>query len=142
MRRTTTWPGMPPRNCRSYWNFCSSTGYGSVGYGTVGCVAKNYIKVSANVADTVRPKIAGAKDHPGWHALQPAGGGSGGAGPGGGGPPGNRRLRDVGHQARVGLLIRLPARPVRRHWAVGGRSLAVAVLLADIQPGDIGSEPN
>src|SRR6476661_1374432 len=70
MRRTTTWPGMPPRNCRSYWNFCSSTGYGSVGYGTVGCVAKNYIKVSANVADTVRPKIAGAKDHPGWHALR------------------------------------------------------------------------
>jgi len=33
-------------------------------------VAKNYIKVSANVADTVRPKIAGAKDHPGWHALR------------------------------------------------------------------------
>src|SRR6478609_10072770 len=70
MRRTTTWPGMPPRNCRSYWNFCSSTGYGSVGYGTVGCVAKNYIKVSANVADTVRPKIAGAKQHPAWHALR------------------------------------------------------------------------
>src|SRR3954470_8205487 len=70
MRRTTTWPGTPPRNCRFYWNFCSSTGYGIVGYGTVGCVAKNYIKVSANVADTVRPKIAGAKDHPGWHALR------------------------------------------------------------------------
>jgi ferredoxin-NADP reductase len=33
-------------------------------------VAKNYIKVSAHVADTVRPKIAGAKDHPGWHALR------------------------------------------------------------------------
>ena len=33
-------------------------------------MAKNYIKVSANVADTVRPKIAGAKDHPGWHALR------------------------------------------------------------------------
>jgi ferredoxin-NADP reductase len=33
-------------------------------------VAKNNIKVSANVADTVRPKIAGAKDHPGWHALR------------------------------------------------------------------------
>src|SRR3954465_2586608 len=70
MRRTTTWPGTPPRNCRSYWNFSSSTGYGSVGYGTVGWVAKNNIKVSANVADTVRPKIAGAKDHPGWHALR------------------------------------------------------------------------
>src|SRR6476619_7250793 len=70
MRRTTTRPGTPPRNCRSYWNFCSSTGYGTVSYGTVGCVAKNYIKVSANVADTVRPKIAGAKDHPGWHALR------------------------------------------------------------------------
>lgn len=33
-------------------------------------MAKNFIKVSANVADTVRPKIAGAKDHPGWHALR------------------------------------------------------------------------
>ena len=33
-------------------------------------MAKNYIKVSANVADTVRPKIAGAKEHPGWHALR------------------------------------------------------------------------
>ena len=33
-------------------------------------MAKNAIKVSANVADTVRPRIAGAKDHPGWHALR------------------------------------------------------------------------
>jgi len=33
-------------------------------------VAKNSIKVSANVADTVRPKIAGAKEHPGWNALR------------------------------------------------------------------------
>jgi ferredoxin-NADP reductase len=33
-------------------------------------VAKNFIKVSANVADTVRPKIAGAKEHPGWNALR------------------------------------------------------------------------
>jgi len=33
-------------------------------------MAKNFIKVSANVADTVRPKVAGAKDHPGWHALR------------------------------------------------------------------------
>lgn len=33
-------------------------------------MAKNSIKVSANVADTVRPKIAGAKEHPGWHALR------------------------------------------------------------------------
>ena len=47
-----------------------STGYGTVGYGTVGSVAKNTIKVSANVADTVRPKIAGAKEHPGWNALR------------------------------------------------------------------------
>src|SRR3954463_464308 len=70
MRRTTIWPGMPPRNCRSYWNFCSSTGYETVGYGTVGCVAKNYIKVSANVADTMRPTIAGAKKHPGWNAVR------------------------------------------------------------------------
>src|SRR5690349_9445269 len=64
---------MPRRSCRSCSN-CSNpripTGYGSVGYGTVGYVAKNNIKVSANVADTVRPKIAGAKEHPGWHALR------------------------------------------------------------------------
>ena len=33
-------------------------------------MAKNTIKVSANVADTVRPKIAGAKEHPGWNALR------------------------------------------------------------------------
>ncbi|MUL46858.1 ferredoxin reductase [Mycobacterium sp. CBMA293] len=33
-------------------------------------MAKNYIKVSANVADTVRPKVAGAKEQPGWHALR------------------------------------------------------------------------
>ena len=33
-------------------------------------MAKNYIKVSARVADTVRPKVAGAKEHPGWNALR------------------------------------------------------------------------
>src|SRR3954464_10901594 len=33
-------------------------------------MAKNSIKVSANVADTVRPRIAGAKQRPGWHALR------------------------------------------------------------------------
>jgi ferredoxin-NADP reductase len=33
-------------------------------------MAKNSIKVSANVADTVRPTIAGAKQHPGWNALR------------------------------------------------------------------------
>ena len=33
-------------------------------------MAKNTIKVSANVADTMRPRIAGAKEHPGWHALR------------------------------------------------------------------------
>ncbi|BBX35507.1 2Fe-2S iron-sulfur cluster binding domain-containing protein [Mycolicibacterium mageritense DSM 44476 = CIP 104973] len=33
-------------------------------------MAKNYIKVSANVADTVRPTVAGAKQRPGWHALR------------------------------------------------------------------------
>jgi ferredoxin-NADP reductase len=33
-------------------------------------VAKNTIKVSANVVDTVRPKVAGAKERPGWHALR------------------------------------------------------------------------
>jgi stearoyl-CoA 9-desaturase NADPH oxidoreductase len=33
-------------------------------------MAKNSIKVSAHVADSVRPKIAGAKEHPGWHALR------------------------------------------------------------------------
>jgi ferredoxin-NADP reductase len=33
-------------------------------------VAKNYIKISANVADTVRPSVAGASERPGWHALR------------------------------------------------------------------------
>ncbi|AKS35356.1 ferredoxin reductase [Mycolicibacterium goodii] len=33
-------------------------------------MAKNYIKISANVADTVRPTVAGADERPGWHALR------------------------------------------------------------------------
>ena len=33
-------------------------------------MAKNFIKVSANVVDTARPTIAGAKQHPGWHAVR------------------------------------------------------------------------
>lgn len=33
-------------------------------------MAKNSIKVSANVADTMRPTVAGAGNHPGWHALR------------------------------------------------------------------------
>jgi ferredoxin-NADP reductase len=33
-------------------------------------MAKNSIKVSANVADTVRPAVAGANERPGWHALR------------------------------------------------------------------------
>ena len=33
-------------------------------------MAKNEIKVSAKVADTVRPTIAGADRHRGWHALR------------------------------------------------------------------------
>jgi stearoyl-CoA 9-desaturase NADPH oxidoreductase len=33
-------------------------------------MAKNSIKVSANVRDTDRPAVAGAKEHPGWNALR------------------------------------------------------------------------
>jgi ferredoxin-NADP reductase len=33
-------------------------------------MAKNSIKVSANVADTVRPTVAGADERPGWNALR------------------------------------------------------------------------
>jgi ferredoxin-NADP reductase len=33
-------------------------------------VAKTHIKIAANVADTVRPTVAGAKQRPGWHALR------------------------------------------------------------------------
>lgn len=33
-------------------------------------MAKNYIKISANVVDTVRPTVAGAQERPGWHALR------------------------------------------------------------------------
>lgn len=50
--------------------FTSRYGYGTVSYGTVGSMAKNTIKVSAKVVDTVRPEVAGAKEHPGWHAVR------------------------------------------------------------------------
>ncbi len=33
-------------------------------------MAKNNIKVNAKVVDTVRPAVAGAEKHPGWHALR------------------------------------------------------------------------
>jgi ferredoxin-NADP reductase len=33
-------------------------------------MAKNYIKITANVVDTVRPTVAGAAEHPGWNALR------------------------------------------------------------------------
>jgi stearoyl-CoA 9-desaturase NADPH oxidoreductase len=33
-------------------------------------MAKHEIKIAANVVDTARPTIAGAKTHPGWHALR------------------------------------------------------------------------
>lgn len=33
-------------------------------------MAKNTIKISANVVDTARPKVAGAKERPVWHALR------------------------------------------------------------------------
>lgn len=33
-------------------------------------MAKNSIKTSAKVVDTVRPTVAGAKERPGWHALR------------------------------------------------------------------------
>jgi ferredoxin-NADP reductase len=33
-------------------------------------MAKNHIKVSANVADTVRPRVAGSDRRSGWHALR------------------------------------------------------------------------
>jgi stearoyl-CoA 9-desaturase NADPH oxidoreductase len=33
-------------------------------------MAKNTIKISANVVDTARPSVAGAKERPGWHALR------------------------------------------------------------------------
>lgn len=33
-------------------------------------MAKNHIKITANIADTVRPSVAGTKERPGWHALR------------------------------------------------------------------------
>jgi stearoyl-CoA 9-desaturase NADPH oxidoreductase len=33
-------------------------------------MAKHEIKIAANVVDTARPAIAGAKDHPAWHAVR------------------------------------------------------------------------
>ena len=87
-------------------------------------MAKNEIKISANVADTIRPTVAGAERHPGLarpahdrrthhHAAaarrlpqagQSAVVGARAARPRGRGAPGDRRLRDAGHQAGVGLL--------------------------------------
>ena len=50
-----------------------------------------------------------------------------------------RTQRDggLGHgddQAGLGILRRLPARPVRRHRPAGRRPLALAVVLADLDP--------
>ena len=88
------------------------------------------------------PTVAGAEQHPGWHALRTIAGRIT--------TPllpddylklanplwsarelrgrvlevrrRDRGLRDSGHQAGLGLLVRLPARPVRRHRrAVDGR---------------------
>ena len=33
-------------------------------------MAKKNIKITANVVDTHRPTVAGAKEHPGWNALR------------------------------------------------------------------------
>ena len=33
-------------------------------------MAKNNIKINANVVDTVRPTVVGADRHPAWHALR------------------------------------------------------------------------
>ena len=33
-------------------------------------MAKKNIKITANVVDTQRPTVAGAKEHPGWNALR------------------------------------------------------------------------
>jgi stearoyl-CoA 9-desaturase NADPH oxidoreductase len=33
-------------------------------------MAKHEVKIAANVVDTQRPSIAGAKEHPAWHALR------------------------------------------------------------------------
>ncbi len=41
----------------------------AISYGTVGSVAKNQVKVSANVVDTKRAAVVGEK-HPAWHALR------------------------------------------------------------------------
>ena len=51
-----------------------------------------------------------------------------------GSAPGNRGLGDPGHQAGVGFFLRLSAWAVRRHRPAGRRTLAVAVVLADVEP--------
>ena len=76
-----------------------------------------------SVADTVRPKVAGAREHPGWHAAahhrradhhaaaarrlpeagQPVVVGARTARSGAGGAPRDGRLRDLGHQAGLGF---------------------------------------
>ena len=54
--------------------------------------------------------------------------------PGAGGAPRDRGFGDAGDQAGVGLLLRLRAGPVHRHRRADGRPLAVAVVLADVDP--------
>ena len=62
---------MHPRSYRSC-STCSELQktLDTVSYGTVGFVAKNSIKVSAKIAETIRPEVAGAKQHPHLHALR------------------------------------------------------------------------
>ena len=118
-------------------------------------MAKNEIKISANVADTKRASIAGAKEHPGWHALRTIAGRIT--------TPllpddylklanplwSARELRGRVVEVRRetvdsatlvikpgwGFSLRLRTRPVRRHRPAGRRPLAVAVVLADVDPG-------
>ena len=108
-----------------------------------------------NVVDTKRPVVAGADQHPGWHALRklaarittpllpddylhlanPLWSARELRGRILRGAPRDRRLRDAGHQAGLGLHLRLPAGPVHRHRAAGRRALALAVVFADLEPG-------
>src|ERR1700750_2326213 len=79
-----TWPGMPPRSCLFSWNFSDrSIRNRKLRYRRLhpadrdiacrragGFMAKNSIKISAKVVDTIPATIAGADKHPGWHALR------------------------------------------------------------------------
>src|SRR5271165_7505275 len=112
-------------------------------------MSKKYAPVTANVVATTRPTVGSRQasrlarveqDSRAHHDATiarrlPAPGQSAVvrarvAGPHHAGPPGDGGFGDPGDQAGLGLQLRLPAGPVHRDRAAGGRALALALVFA------------